>query len=577
MHFEDPQAAPLSSDDGVPWYRLLTPYHWFVFLVSVLGWMFDCLDQQLFNLARGPAIRELHGPEDAAFWGGLATTIFILGWATGGIIFGIVGDRWGRAKTMVVTILMYSFFTGLSALSQGFWDFAFYRFLTGLGVGGEFAVGIALVAEVMPEKARSHALGWLQACSAIGNITAAFISMGLAPMETAGMLGDYKPWRWMFVVGALPALLAVLVRRRLKEPEKWKAIKEGRVPGQQLGSIAELFGTPVLRRNAFVGLGLAVPGVVGLWAIGFFSFDLVRAVFRENFIAEVAVQETLFHDRDLVRFLLKDHTAKEKWDEDTPEKERLVLVKEKIKPGDLYAPDARVVYQAILKTLADKQELSTENVTSRVTAFKTNFERDSDRQIDTGQINALFSGPPTQSSAVTTLDAIVDRTRSVEGRLTLWAGINGLLFNIGAFFGIYSFSKVTHRIGRKPTFAIAYILALTTTAFAFWNLSSFSDVFWMVPLMGFAQISLFGGYAIYFPELFPTRLRSTGTSFCYNVGRYVAAPGPLVLGTLGSMVFGSHGDVMGWRLAGVTMCSFFLIGLMVLPFAPETKDQPLPE
>ncbi len=576
MHFDEPTTTPI-ADDGVPWYKTLTPYHWFVFLVSVLGWMFDCLDQQLFNLARGPAIRELHGPEGAAFWGGLATTIFILGWATGGMIFGIVGDRWGRAKTMVVTILMYSFFTGLSSLSQGFWDFAFYRFLTGLGVGGEFAVGIALVAEVMPDKARSHALGWLQACSAIGNITAAFISMALAPMETAGLLGDYKPWRWMFIVGALPALLAVLVRRRLKEPEKWQAISEGRVPGQKLGSITELFGNPVLRRNAFIGLGLAVPGVVGLWAIGFFSFDLVRAVFRENFVAEVAIQKTLFHDRDLVRFLLKDHAVKEKWDEKAEEKERVELVKEKLKPADLYAPEARVVYQAILKTLADKKDLNQDNVTARVTDFKKKFERDSRKEIEDAKINELFSGAPTQGSAVKTIDEIVKRTRSLEGDLTLWAGINGLLFNIGAFFGIYSFSKFTHLMGRKPAFAIAFVLALGTTAFAFWNLSTFSDVFWMVPLMGFAQISLFGGYAIYFPELFPTRLRSTGTSFCYNVGRYVAAPGPLVLGALGSMVFGSHGDVMSWRLAGVTMCSFFLLGLLVLPFAPETKGKPLPE
>lgn len=576
MHFEDPTSTS-STDDSTPWYKLLDRYHWFVFLVSVLGWMFDCLDQQLFNLARGPAIRELHGPEDAAFWGGLATTIFILGWATGGIIFGIVGDRWGRAKTMVVTILMYSFFTGLSSLSQGFWDFAFYRFLTGLGVGGEFAVGVALVAEVMPEKARSHALGWLQACSAIGNITAAFISMGLAPMESAGLLGDYKPWRWMFIVGALPALLAVLVRRRLKEPEKWKAISEGRVPGQKLGSITELFGTPILRRNALIGLGLAVPGVVGLWAIGFFSFDLVRAVFRENFVAEVAVQETLFNDRDLVRFLLKDPNAKEKWDAEAPEKERLTLVKEKLKPLDLYAPDARVVYQAILTSVADKKELNAENVLARVPAFKTKFERDNGQVIEDEKIKAIFSGPAPQGSAVKTIETIVERTRAVEGRLTLWAGINGLLFNIGAFFGIYSFSKVTHLMGRKPAFAIAFVLALFTTAFAFWNLSTFSDVFWMVPLMGFSQISLFGGYAIYFPELFPTRLRSTGTSFCYNVGRFVAAPAPVFLGTLGSMVFGSHGDVMSWRLAGVTMCSFFLLGLLVLPFAPETKDKPLPE
>jgi len=121
------------------------------------------------------------------------------------------------------------------------------------------------------------------------------------------------------------------------------------------------------------------------------------------------------------------------------------------------------------------------------------------------------------------------------------------------------------------------VLAMFATAFTFWNLKHFNDIFWMVPMMGFCQIALFGGYAIYFPELFPTRLRSTGVSFCYNVGRYLAAPGPLLLGTLASLVFGSHGEVLSWRYAGVTMCSFFVLGMLVLPFAPETKGKPLPE
>src|SRR5262249_31353820 len=158
------------------------------------------------------------------------------------------------------------------SLSIGYWDFVAYRFLTGLGVGGEFAVGVALVAEVMPDRARPHALGGLQALSAVGNITAAFISIGLAPLEAAGPLGDVQPCRIMFVIGALPALLAVFIRRRLKEPERWKALQTGVAAGQQLGSFAELFRTPHLRRNALVGLSLAIPGVVGLWGIGFFSF-----------------------------------------------------------------------------------------------------------------------------------------------------------------------------------------------------------------------------------------------------------------------------------------------------------------
>src|SRR5919201_291006 len=197
MHFtEKPAALDASVPDvslpGGPWWRELNSYHWFVFVVAALGWLFDCLDQQLFMLARAPAISELlHLPpshQDTKTWSGVATMIFMIGWATGGIIFGILGDRIGRARTMVMTILLYSLFTGLSALSFGVWDFSLYRFLTGLGVGGQFAVGVSLVAEVMPDRARPHALGWLQALSAIGNVTAALIAMAVGRLKEAGVL-----------------------------------------------------------------------------------------------------------------------------------------------------------------------------------------------------------------------------------------------------------------------------------------------------------------------------------------------------------------------------------------------------
>jgi len=124
---------PASAALNQPWWRELTRYHWFVLLVTALGWLFDCLDQQLFNLARVPAMKALlHSGQNVAEYGGYATAIFLIGWATGGLTFGVLGDRIGRAKTMMITILVYSLCTGLSALSTGFWDFAFYRFITGL-------------------------------------------------------------------------------------------------------------------------------------------------------------------------------------------------------------------------------------------------------------------------------------------------------------------------------------------------------------------------------------------------------------------------------------------------------------
>ena len=166
------QAGQLNSAGS--WHRELTGYHWWVLAVAAMAWSFDTMDQRIFILARGPAMISLlpagATPAEVTYYSGVATAIFMLGWAIGGFCFGVLGDRWGRAKTMMLTVLLYSAFTGLSALSQHIWDFSLYRFLTGLGVGGEFAAGVTLVAEVMPSSARAHALGVLQAFGAVGNI-----------------------------------------------------------------------------------------------------------------------------------------------------------------------------------------------------------------------------------------------------------------------------------------------------------------------------------------------------------------------------------------------------------------------
>src|SRR5205823_3251993 len=129
MHFTDkPDPAPVAPDLGVssrPWWRELNGYHWFVLAMAAVGWLFDTMDQQLFVLARTPALQQLLATDDQTVlnrYGGVATTIFMVGWATGGLIFGLFGDRWGRARTMMLTILIYSLFTGLSALSTSWWD-----------------------------------------------------------------------------------------------------------------------------------------------------------------------------------------------------------------------------------------------------------------------------------------------------------------------------------------------------------------------------------------------------------------------------------------------------------------------
>ncbi len=445
------------------WWRDLTPYHWFVFSMASLAWLFDCLDQQIFILVRKEALRFLLPPSmdgsEVQAYSGYATSIFMIGWATGGMIFGSVGDRFGRAKTLTLTVLLYSFCTGLSAFSVGWIDFAVYRFLTGLGVGGVFGLAVTLVADTLPPRSRTGALGMLQALSAVGNIGA-----GLAYLFVTKVvkLEPSLSWKVMFLLGALPAFLCVFLQMKMKEPEAWvKARAEGKLTGVKFGSYGELFGTPVLRYNAIMGMLLCVAGIIGIWGIGFFSPDLVR---------------------DVITLNLKNEGI----------------------------PQDQIAEQA----------------------------------------NMLVS-------------------------------FNNIIQNLGAFVGMMGFTALTQVIGRKKAFMIAFVAALVATN-AYFQIFNGVRHLWLSGLMGCFQMALFAGFAIYLPELFPLRLRSTGTSFCYNVGRYFAAAGPITLGLLQLQMATKFKDMPEQKIdAFRDACSYmsvvFVMGLIVVFFLPETKDKPLPE
>jgi MFS family permease len=187
----------------------------------------------------------------------------------------------------------------------------------------------------------------------------------------------------------------------------------------------------------------------------------------------------------------------------------------------------------------------------------------------------FLAGDPESTDVAALTETIKRRSAEMGGNLTRWVGYSSMLFNIGAFFGIYAFTLFTDRVGRRAAFAVAFLLAAAATIFTFLMIDRRVDALWMMPILGFCTLAPFGGYAIYFPELFPTHLRSTGTSFCYNVGRFLSASGPLTLGYLTGVVFVDTQEPLRW--AGIAMCSAFAVGLIALPFAPETKGQPLPE
>ena len=148
-------------------------------------------------------------------------------------------------------------------------------------------------------------------------------------------------------------------------------------------------------------------------------------------------------------------------------------------------------------------------------------------------------------------------------------GQGTILFDIGAFLGMSAFTFVATLVSRRMAFLIFLILSMAATIFVFNSLNSASDAYWMLPMMGFAQLSLFAGYSIYFPELFPTRLRGTGVGFCYNTVRYLAAPAPILLAYLST--------TLSFREGASLMACVYILGIVALIWAPETKDKELPE
>lgn len=458
-------STPISSDPTAPWYKQMSGYHWFVLIVASAAWFFDCLDQRLFSLARVPALADLmklppSSPDLQAF-GKVVTACFLVGWGIGGLIFGALGDKYGRARMLTLTILIYSAFTGLSYFSQTQTDFTIFRFLTGVGVGGVFGLAVALIAETVPSGARTQCLGLLQILSTIGNITAGFAKIGIDALEANGTIHAGSGWRWMFLIGAVPALLIIFTRKSLKEPEAWQHLKDtNQLPkGSILAPYASLLASKRWRKNLFIGAVIASTGVVGLWAIGEYAVDLQKVVFKQHF---------------------------------------------------------------------EKEGVAADQIAAKVN-------------------NAISIA---------------------------------YLFNmLGAGVGMTLFTNVA-KMGRRLAFFIGFTAALVITFLVYKNMSDPTSACWMMFLMGAAQLSVFAGFAIYLPELFPNKLRSTGTSFCYNLGRFAAAAGSFYSAKLTADVYGKYAaenPALPLRYAAMTMCAIFLVGIFVLIFAPETKGQPLPQ
>lgn len=228
---------------------------WLVLFVAWLGWLFDGMEMGLYSVLAAPALKELLGsqdPKEIGGWVGLMFALFLLGASVGGFVFGRLGDKIGRVKTMIITVLIYAVFTGLSALSRNTWQFGACRFLGAMGLGGEWGLGVALVMETWPNAKRPLLAGLLGSASNVGFLISALINRGF------GHLG----WRLIFCIGVAPALLSLIIRFAVKEPERWVQAKEsGEKPDLRL-----LF-QPALLKKTIMACLLSSVAIIGTWGV----------------------------------------------------------------------------------------------------------------------------------------------------------------------------------------------------------------------------------------------------------------------------------------------------------------------
>jgi MFS family permease len=430
-------------------------YQWTVLFAAWLGWGFDCFDGLLFNYVAPNCVPTLLGltigsPAAKAAtlrWGGILTSILLVGWATGGILFGQVADRIGRARTLTLTMLLYALGTAACAAAPNLWLLILFRAVASLGIGGEWAAGAAMVAEVVPERRRVEAGALLYTSAPAGLFLATFVNFQIAGVFLKG--APETSWRYVFLCGLIPALAAWIVRLFVKEPDKWKTA----AAGAPRPSFRELFRGET-RALTLSGFSMAVIALIAWWTVNAFL---------------------------------------------------------------------PIVSTGLAQATARTQGL--------------------------------------------------DRAGTL-GLVEHWKALATNVFNLGGLIGTLLTIPAAKVMGRRKMFAIYYLLSgLAVLATFGLDLSPLSRLY-MYFLIGLTVFGVFGSFTYYLPELFPTRLRGTGAGFCYNVGRFIAAAGPFLVGTVAARGANSLQTALG-ALFWVGVVPLVGAAVALSPIVVETKGREL--
>ena len=496
-------------------------------IAAFLGWLFDGFEMGLFPLIGKPALQDLlpqATPIVQGQWFTVIIAVFLVGAATGGVLFGWLGDKLGRVKAMTLAIFTYAIFSGLCAFVTEAWHFAGLRFVASLGMGGEWALGVALVNEIWGNKNRAWIAGMIGAASNIGFLLTGLISwklnasldvvsgwihaIGLSPANTDYLLHN-RAWRFIAVSSALPAIINFFILIFVPESHKWE--EEKKSGSTSHWATMDLIGVLIACLAAIAiiyvwspmaTVGGAVAGVVTLVGLAIALWGYMHPM-RQYMARSVTAGSTLTADRTTIM-------------------------------NNLFL-GAGLAAVALLGTWGSAQQAA-----------------------------RWASDLAPKGSTLPVIDYVVIATA------------------LGAIIATLITPFIADKLGRRVTYTLLCAAALAASlGFFRFNVPVVGD---SIPttliatafLLGGITASFYGFFPLYFPELFPTSVRATGQGFCFNFGRLIAAIGALQLGNLMSLFNGANvTTVQSAANAYSVLSCIYLVGMVLVWFAPETKGRSL--
>lgn len=540
--------SAIAGDSAAP----LSRGAWLALTAALLGWMFDGAEMGVFSLVGRQAILDLIGPgqdKEVARWLGLITGLFLVGAATGGVLFGWLGDRIGRVKAMTISVLTYAVFTSLCGTVTSPMQLGVLRFIASLGMGGEWSLGVALVMEVFPNRSRAFMAGLIGAAANVGYLLVAIVGIGITsvkgqleqlvlslglPAELSARLVANDCWRVMMILGIVPALLTFFIRIFVPESAKWEEEREKGhtsnwatqdLVGVLLGALGPALmvylyqydrttiGGQVLVEHSGLLRGAAI--VVGLaMAVVGYTYPVVRFLQRYRDTAPVGGQ-------------LAAHRT------------------------GMFGTTLRRM--ALAAGLSGVALLGTWGATQQAPAWA---DKIAETETAARREKVLVSNGAEAA-------ALVVKPKAKEYVL--------LCLSLGAIVGTLLAALMGDWLGRRKAYFLLCILAFGSVIYLFQcNTVYSSHMLFSAFVAGTCSASFYGWLPLYLPELFATSVRATGQGFGFNFGRILAAIGSFQLLVLVNVLG-------GFANACSVLSLVYVVGMVLIWFAPETKGQPLPE